>query len=340
MHVAVTGAGGFIGQALIPLLKEKGHEPLAIVKCEEDARLFDGIGVRTACHDLSTEGGCADLFEGCEAVVHCAALARDFGLWEDFRRANVEVTSNVLLAALKSGVKRVVHISTTAVYGNERNHYGTDEESDFGQRVVDPYTRSKIMADQVVLKIAKEQGLPSTILRFGSIWGPRDPNVLPFIVNGLRNKSLRIEGGGDNVLSLTFIRNAVESIILALEKEMARGRIYNITDSTKVTSKRFIDDIINILGIKYTLRDIPYPILYSAAYLIEQLYMAGKIRSRPPLTRFVARILKYHAMFDISRAISELGYKPIVLYREGLALSTSYIRELYYGSKKVDYEQK
>jgi nucleoside-diphosphate-sugar epimerase len=333
MRIAVTGAGGFLGRALISRLLEKSYQPVAIVRSDDDAGDFERLGLEVVFRDLTDPGAYADLFNGCDMVVHCAALARDFGHWEEFRKANVEVTANVIAAAERASIKRLIHISTTAVYGNERNHYGADEEANFGQRVVDPYTRSKIMADQVVLGAIADRKFPATILRFGNIWGPGDPNILPFIVDGLRTRRLRIEGGGDNVLSLTYVRNAVEGIVLAMEKNGACGMIYNITDGIKVTSKKFIDDIVTILGIEYRLRNVPYPLLYSAAYAIEQFYLMANLKSKPPLTRFVARILKYHAMFDISRAISEIDYHPVVSYKQALTLSTSYIRALYYGQK-------
>jgi 2-alkyl-3-oxoalkanoate reductase len=332
MKVAVTGAGGFLGRALVKRLLESGHEPLAIVRTEEASANYRDRGISTLCRDLSNEEACLGIFQDCDALVHCAALIRDFGRWDEFRKYNIDATRNVMSSAQKTGIDKVVHISTTAVYGNERNHYGTDEEADYGQRVVDPYTRSKIYADMIVCDFIDERKLPAVILRFGNIWGPGDQNILPFVVDGLRRKKLMIEGGGDNVLSLTFIANAVESIIMALEKDSC-GNIYNITDGAKITSKRLIEDIINILGIKFKLRNIPYSLLYSTAYFFEQYFLLTRRTQKPPLTRFAARILKYQAIFDISRAMNELGYKPKISYKEGLTLSTSYIRSLYYGAK-------
>jgi nucleoside-diphosphate-sugar epimerase len=333
MKVAVTGAGGFLGKALVVRLANTGHQPLAIVKSRDDADSFSHQGYACLCHDLSHEQDCLDAFSGCDALVHCAAMTRSFGRWDEFRKSNIDLTESVMSAALKAQIPRIIHISTTAVYGNERNHYGTDEEADFGQRVVDPYTRSKIAADQIVLSLIKNKSLPAVILRFGNFWGPGDQIVLPFIVSGLRQKRLMIEGGGDNLLSLTFVDNAVHGIILALEHGDSPGKIYNITDCAKVTSRKFIDDIIAILGIKYRLRNISYPILYSLSYLLEQFYMATKRDPNPPLTRFVARVLKYNAMFDISRAINELGFRPVVSYKQALTISTPYVRSLYYGNK-------
>jgi 2-alkyl-3-oxoalkanoate reductase len=331
MKVAVTGAGGFLGRALIKKLLDSGHEPLALVKKESYAAELRQSGIDAYARDLSIADDCQNLFREYDAIVHCAALTRDFGHWDEFNRYNIVTTKNMLDQAQKAEVGRFIHISTTAVYGNERNHFGTDEDANYGQQVVDPYTRSKIISDQDVIDFLEETEMPGVILRFGNIWGPGDPNVLPYMVDGLKKKRLVIEGGGDNVLSLTFIENAVEAVMLALAKEERQSLIYNITDGMKVTSKKFIEDIISVLRIKYTLRDVPYPILYSLAYFFERYYLFTRRQAKPPLTRFGARILKYHAVFDISRAMIELGYRPIVSYKDAMTLSSSYIKSLYFG---------
>ena len=333
MRVAVTGAGGFLGRGLVARLKESGYEPLALVKKESAAERYRQAGIESIASDLSCPGGCLGVFDKCQAVIHCAALTRDFGHWSDFKLANIDTTRYVMEAISRVNPSKVIHISTTAIYGNERNHYGTDEEANYGQRIVDYYSRSKIEADRIVLHHMQNKSLQATILRLGNIWGPDDPTVIPFVTGGLKLKRLRLEGDGENVLSLTYIDNAIEAIILALGNDAAVGKTFNITDGGKVTSRKFIQDIINTLGIEYNLRSIPYPLLYSTAYLIEQYYLLARKASEPSLTRFAARFLKYHAFFDISQAVNILNYRPKISYKEGLSLSTSYIRALYYNNK-------
>jgi 2-alkyl-3-oxoalkanoate reductase len=333
MKIAVTGAAGFLGRVLAHDLKSSGHEVLALVRDDADLNEFCAAGISAHAMDLSEPNRCDELFRGCQAVVHCAALTKSFGRWIDFKRINVDITKNIMESARQARVPKVIHVSTTSVYGNERNHYGTDEESDFGRRVVDPYTRSKIWADKIVLELLRSEGMPVIILRFGNLWGPGDQNTLPAIVRGLKRGRLFIEGGGDNILSLTHIENAVAALKLTLNKrDLFRG-VFNITDGARITSRKFISDIISLLGIKYDLKNIPYPLLYSAGYLLEQLYIAFRRSENPPLTRFAARLLKYHAIFDISQAVSELGYRPVRTYSQCLAGATPYIRSLYYGSK-------
>ncbi len=333
MRVAVTGAGGYLGRALVNRLLAAGFEPFAIVKKESDAREYGKKGVDSACRDLSEETNHAGVFEGCKALVHCAALRRDYGRWEDFKRTNIDITRRVMECALSENLEKIVHISTAAIYGNDRSHYGTDEEADYGQRVVDYYTRSKIEADKIVSRLIENKDLPGVILRPGYIWGSGDQTIIPFIVERLRSGRLMLVEDGENLLSLTYIDNVVEAIMLALKNKDATGRTFNITDGSKVTSKRFINDIMSVLGIELNLKAVSYPLIYSMAYLLERFYGVARKSTPPPYTRFAARFLKYSAIFDISRAIYDLGYQPKVSYKAGMTFITPYLRSLFYGSK-------
>lgn len=337
MKVAVTGAGGFLGRALVTRLARTEFEPLAIVKKQSDADNFAEKGILSVCRDLAEKDACAGLFNDCHAVVHCAALRRDYGRWDDFKTINIDLTRLVMDYSAGANVKKVIYISTTAVYGNDRSHFGTDEEADYGERMVDYYTRSKIEADKIVSSLIEERGFPAVILRPGYIWGPGDRTIIPFIVNALRAKWLFLADDGSNLLSLTFLDNVVETIILALRKEDAAGKTFNITDGSKITSKRFINDIIAILGIEYRLRSMNYPVMYAAALLLENYYRFVRRSSTPPLTRFAARFLKYESAFDISRAIYELGYQPAISYEAGMTMMTSYLRSLYHAGRKAHH---
>ena len=340
MKVAVTGAGGFLGRALVERMRDSEFTPLAIVKKERDKLSYEQQGVDSVCRDLIEKDACAGLFKDCHAVVHCAALRRDYGKWEKFKRTNIDITRLVMEYAAKAEVKKVIHISTVAVYGNDRSHFGTDEDADYGERVVDHYTRSKIEADKIVSALINEKDFPAVILRPGYIWGSGDKAIIPYAVRSLRSKRLFLADDGANLLSLTYIDNMVEAIMIALRKDEAIGKVFNITDGSKVTSSRFINDMIAILGIEYRPVHVPYALLYTIAYILEIYYRLVKRSSKPPLTRFAARFLKYDAVFDISRAIYDLGYQPKISYKEGMTLLTSYLRSLYYGGKKAQTEDK
>jgi len=333
LKIAVTGAGGFLGRALIERLSKDGHSTLAIVKNEKDLSDFQNDNITPLNLDISKAENCVGVFSGCDSVIHCAAYRKDYGRWDEFKTNNLDITLNVMEGILESGVPKVIHISTTAVYGNERNHYGTDEETDYGERVIDYYTQSKIEAEKIILEYVDQKKLPAVILRPGYIWGTSERRMFPYIINGLKAGRLFFADGSDNVVSLTYIDNLVEAIVKVLEKDDVVGKIFNITDGSKITSKKFVSDIVNILGIEYKFRSWPYPLLYGMAMLSEWYYRLTIRKSRPPFTRYAARFFKYDAVFDISKAINELDYQPVISYSEGLTLITPFIRYLYYGSK-------
>jgi len=335
MRVAVTGAGGFLGRALVARLAESEFEPLAIVKKKSDLEEYDSTGIRCFCRDLVDREAYTGLFKDCHAVIHCAVLRRDYGKWESFKRTNIDITRLVMEFAAASDVKKIIHISTAAVYGNDRSHFGTDEEADYGERVVDYYTMSKIEADRIVSTLIEEQNLPAVILRPGYLWGPGDQTIIPFIVRSLKARRLVLADDGANVLSLTFIDNFIDAVMLALKSDEARGQVFNITDGSKVTSEKFINDIAAVLGTDYRPRKMNYPAIYMAAYLLEAYYRLVRRSSSPPLTRYAARFLKYDSIFDISKAIYDLGYDPKISYQAGMTMITSYLRSLYYGGRKA-----
>lgn len=333
MRVAVTGAGGFLGRAVVFRLLESDHEPVAVVRSRKDATEYEEMGVGVVLRDLSQDDAYDGFLRECQGLVHCAALRKHAGRWEQFRRTNIEITRRLMEYALDAKLERIVHISTASVYGDDRGHYGTNEEADYGRRSVDYYVRSKTEADRIVSRLIKEKGLPAVILRPGHIWGPGERTIVPFIVERLSSRNLYLVDGGENLLSLTFIDNVVQAILLALENEDATGRIFNITDGSRVTSRKLTDDIMRILGVEMKLTSVPYPLIYSISYMIEAFYRVMRKSSSPPYTRFLARFLKYSAFFDISRAIYDLNYAPKISYESGMTMMTPYLRSLYYGGK-------
>ena len=199
--------------------------------------------------------------------------------------------------------------------------------------IVDNYTRSKIIAERMVFDYHKNNDLPVTIIRPGYIWGIGDRAVMPKMISAIKSGKLAVTEGGVNLMNLAHIDNLVEGIKLAAAKDISIGRAYNLTDGSKVTTKRFFEDILNLLGVEYKIRSFPYVPAYVVAYFCELYAILRRFKVYPALTRYTVRMGKYDQVFDISRAMHELGYKPKVQYKAGMAGMVSYLRNLYYGQK-------
>jgi len=333
MRVAITGASGFLGGALAKAYREKGDDVVALVRAGSNTSMLAELGVELIEGELTEPASFLNLLDGVDLAIHCAAMAVDFGPWEHFQATNVDSVKYFLEACLTQKCRKAIYISSVAVYGNGRHHRGTDEDAPYEDIIIDNYTKSKIYAERIAFDYYQIKKTPVTIIRPGYIWGNGDRAIMPKMIDAIKTKKLAVVDGGVNLMNLSHIDNVTQGIMLAAGKDIAIGRAYNLTDGSKVTTRRFFEDLLNIIGIDYKLRSFPYVPAYVAAYCCELYAILKRFQIYPPLTRYTVRMGKYDQMFDISRAMNELGYKPRVLYKEGLAGMIRYVRRLYYGQK-------
>jgi nucleoside-diphosphate-sugar epimerase len=333
MRVAITGASGFLGGALAEAYRAEGDSVVALVRPTSQTTQLQQLGVEILQGDLADESSFHNLLKNADLAIHCAAHTAEFGPWEVFYKTNVLSTRNFLEAGMQQGCSRLIYISSVAVYGNGRHHRGTDEDAAYETLIVDNYTRSKIMAETIAFNYFEKHNLPLTIIRPGYIWGSGDRVAMPRLIKGIKDKRLAVVEQGNNLLNLSHIDNVVEGIRLAASNDKAIGQAYNITDGSKITTRRFLEDIISIIGIEYKLRSFPYVPAYSFAYLCEIYAKIRRYKVDPLLTRYTVRMAKYDQVFNTSKAAFQLGYKPKVSYKAGMAAQVGYIRNLYYGQK-------
>ncbi len=333
MRVAITGASGFLGGALAKAYRDRGDDVIALVRSTSSTSALEELGVELIRGELTEPGSFLSLLEGAELAIHCAAMTTDFGPWESFQATNVDSVAHFLEACLTQKCRKAVYISSVAVYGNGRHHRGTDEDASYEDIIIDNYTKSKIYAERIAFDYFQNKKAPITIIRPGYIWGNGDRAIMPKMIDAIKTKKLAVVDGGVNLMNLSHIDNMTQGIMLAAEKDIAIGRAYNLTDGSKVTTRRFFEDLLNIIGIEYKIRSFPYVPAYLAAYICEMYSVLRRYKVYPALTRYTVRMGKYDQMFDISRAMNELEYKPKIGYKEGLAGMIRYVRRLYYGQK-------
>lgn len=333
MRVAITGASGFLGGALAKAYRDNGDSVVALVRQSSQITDLEQLGVEILKGDLTDENSFHNLLKNADIAIHCAAHTAEFGPWEIFFKTNVLSAKNFFEAGLQQGCSRLVYISSVAVYGNGRHHRGTDEDAAYESLIVDNYTRSKIMAETIAFKYCEKHNLPLTIIRPGYIWGAGDKVAMPRLIQGIKDKRLAVVEQGTNLLNLSHIDNVVDGIRLAASNDKAIGQAFNLTDGSKITTRRFLEDIISIIGIEYKLRSFPYVPAYSFAYLCELYAKFRRYKVDPLLTRYTVRMAKYDQVFNTSKAAFQLGYRPKVSYKSGMAAQVGYIRNLYYGQK-------
>jgi nucleoside-diphosphate-sugar epimerase len=312
----VTGGSGFVGGRLIERLVRDGWSVAALARSDRAADTVRTRGARPVRGDLSDLPALVTGLEGADACFHAAAKVEDFGPWRAFVQANVEGTRNVMRACRAAGVERAVHVSTEAVLMHGQPLVHADETYPLAFRSPAPYSRSKALAEQVVLEESRD-GLEAMIVRPRFVWGRGDTTLLPLLVEGTRSGQFRWVGGGRHLTSTTHVDNTVEGLLLAAEQGRG-GRAYFVTDGSPAVFREFVGDLIATQGVTPPEGSVPAPVARALAAAGETAWKLLPLPGAPPLTRFASWVASQECTLDDHRARAELGYAPVTSREEGM----------------------
>jgi nucleoside-diphosphate-sugar epimerase len=320
MRVLVTGGGGFLGQALVRRLLERGDS--ARVFARGDYPALRALGAEVLRGDVGDASAVDVAVAGCDAVIHTAARVGSWGRYRDFHQTNVVGTENVLAACLVHRVSRLVYTSSPSVAHGSGDVEGIDESHPRPTRFDAHYPRTKAIAEQKVLA-ANGPTFATVALRPHLLWGPGDTQLLPRAIESARAGRFRFPSGPPKRMDCTFIDNAVDAHLLALDRlapgAPCAGRAYFISQGEPLPFTELVERVFTAAGVTAPRKTVSPWVLYGAGCVAELAYALLGIRDRePPVTRFVARQLTTAHWFDIRAARRDLGYVPRVSMEEGL----------------------
>ncbi len=221
MRVFLTGGTGFIGGAVARQLRDLGHDVVALVRTPEKAHDLRRVGAELVEGDLSTADGIALAAHGCDVAIHGAAIYR-IGVSsadrEMLHQANVEGTANVLEGLVRSGVEKIVYVSTVGVFGDTGGRE-VDEtyERDPAAGFLSAYDETKYHAHQIALEYARD-GAPIVIVQPGAVYGPRDHSEIGATLVRAAQGKLPAAALTTLGVSMVHVDDVASGIILALEK--------------------------------------------------------------------------------------------------------------------------
>ncbi|MEZ6003609.1 MAG: NAD-dependent epimerase/dehydratase family protein [Planctomycetota bacterium] len=206
------------------------------------------------------------------------------------------------------------------VSGGRGQSFGSARGRALPRRLANHYVRSKLEAEGLVQQ-ASAAGLPTVTLRPRGLYGPGDTVVLPRIIRALQSGRLPRIGPPDTIVDMTYIDNAVDAVILALNAgDEALGRTYHITDGTPVPVWPFVDRLCELLSLPKPTRTVSVRTILLAAGALEGLHSTLLRHREPLMTRYTARLLAESLTLDIGAARRELGYQPTVSIEKGLPI--------------------
>jgi dihydroflavonol-4-reductase len=319
----VTGGTGFIGGRVVRRLRDRGDEVVALVRSTAKGTELLELGCELVEGDLSSTDAIRRGLEGCDSAFHTAAIYK-VGVprseHQGMLDANVRGTERVLDAAIDAGVRRIVYVSTAAVFGN--THGRVVDESyrrDEGEGFLSYYDETKYRAHQAALdRVAR--GAPIVIVQPGGVYGPGDHSEIGNMIDQAREGKLRMKAFPELGFNLVHVDDVAEGILLAHDKGEV-GQCY-VLGGEMATMGDVVDRVAGLSGRKPPRLTLP-PL---AARLSAPLgRVVGPAMGFPPNLHEAiksAHNVTYYARDDKARR--ELGYSPRALdtgLRQTLAAS-------------------
>jgi dihydroflavonol-4-reductase len=303
----VTGGNGFVGCYVVRALVQRGNHVRVLVRTGADVRALEGVDCELVIGDLRDPDAVSAAALGCDEIYNVAA---DYRLWvldeAPMYATNVQGTQNVLAAARRHNVGRVVHTSTVGTLGVPKGGQGTEDTPVALDDMVGPYKRSKFLAEQAALGAARE-GLPVVIVNPSTPIGALDYKPTPtgrVIVDFLNR---RMPAYLDTGLNLVDVADCARGHLLAAE----RGRIGEkyILGGENLTLHRLLERLAAISGLPAPRIKIPYNVALGFAMGAD--LVARKLTKKPPRASVTeVRMARKIMFFDSGKARGELGYEP------------------------------
>lgn len=321
--VLVTGGSGFLGINLCRYLYNKGYNIKVI-----DIIPFNYVDLKNKIEffkeDIRNIQALETAAKGADFIVHTAA-ALPLYKKEDIFSTDIIGTKNVLEVAKKLKVKRVVHVSSTAVYGIPDHHPLLENDKLEG---VGPYGQAKILAEQACEQYRKK-GMCISILRPKSFVGPERLGVLAIYYEWVKNKkNIPFIGSGKNRYQLLDVEDLCEAIYICLTKDKSKvNDTFNIGAKNFTTMGEDFQEVINYAGTKKKIIPIPAQPLIVILRILEFLRLS-------PLYKWVYETAYHDSFVSIDKAQKKLGFTPKYSNKDALVRNYKWYIENYESFKK------
>ncbi|XP_023580797.1 sterol-4-alpha-carboxylate 3-dehydrogenase, decarboxylating [Trichechus manatus latirostris] len=312
----VIGGSGFLGQYMVEQLLATGYS-VNVFDIRQD---FENPQVQFFLGDLCSQQDLYPALKGVSTVFHCASPPPSSDNRELFYRVNYIGTKNVIETCKEAGVQKLILTSSASVIFEGVDIKNGTEDLPYAMKPIDYYTETKILQERAVLGANDpEKNFLTVAIRPHGIFGPRDPQMLPILIEAARKGKMKfVIGNGENLVDFTFVENVVHGHILAAERlsqdSAVCGKAFHITNDEPIPFWTFLSRILTGLNYEAPKYHIPYWLAYYLALLLALLVMVVRpvLVLRPTFTPMRIALAGTHHYYSCERAKSVLGYQPLV----------------------------
>lgn len=312
MKILITGGAGFLGLHIVSYFSKRNHK-LTLVDIQRFDKSEYGIGPKVEICDVRNKRKLDSLIKGQDVIIHAAAA---LPLWkkEDIHTINIDGTRNVLELAKKHQVKRVIYISSTAVYGIPKKHPILENDSRVG---VGAYGKTKILAEDLCFKAIKK-GLNVTIIRPKTFVGTGRLGVFEILFDWIYDgKKIPVLGNGSNRYQLLDIDDLVSAIsMFCLKSKKSYNDVFNIGAEKFGTVKNDLQGVFNVANSGSKIFPTPTLLVKKALWFFEKI-------GASPLYQWVYDTADKDSFVSIEKIKKTLKWKP--RYSNSQALIKSYL---------------
>jgi nucleoside-diphosphate-sugar epimerase len=334
----ITGASGFLGGRLAQMLVERDIPTRIIIRPTSGIDHLSGLplaglplaglSLEVLRAELSDPNALLTAMRDVSHIFHCAGCSTDWAPAPAYYEANVQATQALLFAArtaLTQGapIERFVHVSSTDVYGYPRVPCDESHPLTF---VGLPYNETKCLGEAAASEAWEKAGLPVTILRPATIYGPRGTAFVTDIVRLLQDKSMALFDGGRSRGGFCYVDNVVDAMIAAATHPATIGNAYNLSDATNLTWKQYVSALADGLALKQPWIQLPSALALQVGHAMELAYKLLPLPGRPLLTRHAVLLLSRDQEYPVDRARRDFGLSPNVSFAQGMERSIDWAR--------------
>lgn len=311
----ITGGSGYIGRNLIRHYVAKGRQVVALARSDAAMETVRGLGAEPRQGDVLS-AGLAEAMAGCDELIHAAADT-DHGRGTPAQvSTNLDGTRNVFAAARRARLSRAVHVSTESVLLDGQPLVNATERHPIPRRAVGTYSRTKAEAERLALAQNADDFVVIAV-RPRMVWGRDDTTALPQLIGAASSGQLAWIDGGHYKTYSTHIANLCAGIDLALSRGRG-GEVYFLSDGEPWAFRKLVSGMLTANGIAVPDKTVPRWLLRSMATVGDALanLTAGRVTLPISMQSFATSAVE--VTLDITKAHTELGYRPVMTIEDGL----------------------